>query len=134
MKLESYWNDGVARFAGATEPLTSNVDVAIVGGGFCGLSAALALARRGASVVLLQTPEYRSPAHPEDPAHFARLAARYRVPFLDYNQALRSPFNDDAANFFDWHHLSGVGAKAFSKRLSRDLARLDLPGWRAKAL
>jgi len=54
MKLESYWNDGVARFAGATEPLTSNVDVAIVGGGFCGLSAALALARRGASVVLLE--------------------------------------------------------------------------------
>ena len=54
MKLESYWLD--------TAPATSccddgavqgRVDVAVVGGGFTGLSAALALARRGASVALL---------------------------------------------------------------------------------
>ena len=34
--------------------LPAQVDVAIVGGGFTGLSAALALARRGASVVVLE--------------------------------------------------------------------------------
>ena len=34
--------------------LPVNIDVAIVGGGFCGLSAALALARRGVSVAVLE--------------------------------------------------------------------------------
>ena len=57
MKLDSYWLDTAPAFTGAAEaPLESpaRVDVAIVGGGFTGLSAALALARREASVVLLE--------------------------------------------------------------------------------
>ena len=57
MKLESYWLDSAPRFNGAADaPLDSlgRVDAAIVGGGFTGLSAALALARRGASVVVLE--------------------------------------------------------------------------------
>jgi len=57
VKLESYWLDSAPRFEGAAAvPLDSpgRVDVAIVGGGFTGLSAALALARRGASVVVLE--------------------------------------------------------------------------------
>lgn len=57
MKLESYWNDTAPAYppaqAGPRE-LPASADVAIVGGGFTGLSAALALARRGASVVLLE--------------------------------------------------------------------------------
>lgn len=54
MKLESYWTDSAPAFAGADTPLPTRADVAIVGGGFTGLSAALAFARRGASVVVLE--------------------------------------------------------------------------------
>ena len=52
VKLESYWLDSAPPFkAAADAPLDSlgRVDVAVVGGGFTGLSAALALAKRGAS-------------------------------------------------------------------------------------
>src|SRR5258708_5980663 len=57
VKLESYWLDSAPPFRGAAgAPLDSlgRVDVAIVGGGFTGLSAALALAKRNASVVVLE--------------------------------------------------------------------------------
>ena len=57
MKLDSYWLDTAPPFGAAAEsPLESfgRVDVAIVGGGFTGLSAALALAKRKASVVVLE--------------------------------------------------------------------------------
>lgn len=54
MKLDSYWNDSVPTLALDAHELPPQVDVAIVGGGFTGLSAALALARRGASVVVLE--------------------------------------------------------------------------------
>lgn len=54
MKLDSYWLD-TAPVAplGDDGPVEGRVDVAVVGGGFTGLSAALALARRGAAVALL---------------------------------------------------------------------------------
>ena len=57
MKLESYWLDTAPEFSGAAgSPLESlgRVDVAVVGAGFTGLSAALAIARRKASVVVLE--------------------------------------------------------------------------------
>jgi glycine/D-amino acid oxidase-like deaminating enzyme len=54
MKLESYWTASVPDEAPRTAALPAQCDVAIVGGGFTGLSAALALARRGASVVVLE--------------------------------------------------------------------------------
>src|SRR6266571_2207577 len=55
MKLESYWLDTAPPFtAGAQGQLPARADVVVVGGGFTGLSAALALARAGASVVLLE--------------------------------------------------------------------------------
>ena len=55
MKLDSYWNDSLlALHAAQRQSLPTQVDVAIVGGGFTGLSAALALAQRGASVVVLE--------------------------------------------------------------------------------
>jgi glycine/D-amino acid oxidase-like deaminating enzyme len=55
MKLASYWLETATPFAGAAQgPVEGKVDVAVIGGGFTGLSAALALARRGASVVVLE--------------------------------------------------------------------------------
>jgi glycine/D-amino acid oxidase-like deaminating enzyme len=54
MKLESYWTASAPAFEPRASDVPSQCDVAIVGGGFTGLSAALAFARRGASVVLLE--------------------------------------------------------------------------------
>ncbi len=55
MKLDSYWLDTAPPFSAAVEgPVDGRVDVAIIGGGFTGLSAALALARRGAAVMVLE--------------------------------------------------------------------------------
>ncbi|TAM54467.1 MAG: FAD-binding oxidoreductase [Paraburkholderia sp.] len=54
MKLESYWLDTApAAPLGDEGPVQGRVDVAVIGGGFTGLSAAVALARRGATVALL---------------------------------------------------------------------------------
>ncbi|MCD5970866.1 NAD(P)/FAD-dependent oxidoreductase [Pseudomonas quasicaspiana] len=55
MRSESYWLDTAPAFAGAqTGAVEGQVDVAVVGGGFTGLSAARALAMKGASVVVLE--------------------------------------------------------------------------------
>jgi glycine/D-amino acid oxidase-like deaminating enzyme len=55
IKERNYWLDTVAEpAAGATGTLPDKVDVAIVGGGFCGLSAARVLAQRGVCVALFE--------------------------------------------------------------------------------
>lgn len=55
MKLEPYWLATAPRFTSAAAgPVSGKVDVVIVGGGFTGLSAALALAKAGASVAVLE--------------------------------------------------------------------------------
>lgn len=54
MKLESYWLDTVARFTGTQAgPVEGRADVVVIGAGFTGLSAALALSQRGATVTVL---------------------------------------------------------------------------------
>jgi glycine/D-amino acid oxidase-like deaminating enzyme len=57
MKLDSYWTDSASAFVPQPQELPAQADIAIVGGGFTGLSAALALARRGAQVVVLEAGE-----------------------------------------------------------------------------
>jgi glycine/D-amino acid oxidase-like deaminating enzyme len=55
IKEKNYWLETVAEPArGADGPLPETVDVAIVGAGFCGLSAARTLAMRGVRVVVLE--------------------------------------------------------------------------------
>lgn len=55
MKLESYWLDTSQPFSGGTAgPVQGRCDVAVIGGGLTGCSAALALAKKGARVVLLE--------------------------------------------------------------------------------
>jgi len=55
MRETNYWLETVREPArGAGGVLPEKADVAVVGGGFCGLAAARALARRGAKAVLLE--------------------------------------------------------------------------------
>jgi glycine/D-amino acid oxidase-like deaminating enzyme len=55
MKLESYWLDTAPPFESAAQgDVAGRADAVIIGGGFTGLSAARALARRKASVVVLE--------------------------------------------------------------------------------
>ena len=88
MKLDPYWIDSAPAFAPLGAELPERVDVAIVGGGFTGLSAALALARRGASVVVLEAgPHVAAEASGRNGGHvnnglavdYAPLAARVGV-------------------------------------------------------
>ncbi len=85
MKLQSYWLDTAPRFAsGSDGPLEGQADVAIIGGGFTGLSAALALARRGATVVVLEADRVVAAASGRNGGHcnnglaqdFANMAGR----------------------------------------------------------
>jgi glycine/D-amino acid oxidase-like deaminating enzyme len=50
----NYWLDTVVMPSGSPGPLPNSVDVAIIGAGFTGLSAARALAKRGARVIVLE--------------------------------------------------------------------------------
>jgi glycine/D-amino acid oxidase-like deaminating enzyme len=70
MKLESYWLDTAPPFGGAMEgPLDGRADVAIIGGGFTGLSAALAFAHQGAGPVLLEAGRVASEASGRNGGH-----------------------------------------------------------------
>jgi glycine/D-amino acid oxidase-like deaminating enzyme len=54
-KTEPYWWEAAPPFAADDRPVPERVDVAIVGSGYCGLSAALELARAGTSVAVLES-------------------------------------------------------------------------------
>ncbi|BCX02824.1 MAG: oxidoreductase [Candidatus Roseilinea sp.] len=54
MKERPYWSDTVAPFSPTPHDFPARVDVAIVGSGYTGLSAARELARRGARVAVLE--------------------------------------------------------------------------------
>jgi glycine/D-amino acid oxidase-like deaminating enzyme len=85
MKLDSYWLDTAPRFTQAAHgSLPQRVDVAVVGGGFTGLSAALELARRGVSVIVFEAGRLAGQASGRNGGHcntgvaqdYAALSAR----------------------------------------------------------
>lgn len=70
MKLKSYWLDTAEPFANAFNgPLEGRADVAVIGGGFTGLSAALALARKGARPIVLEAGKVASEASGRNGGH-----------------------------------------------------------------
>lgn len=84
MKLESFWTETAARFEGRSDTLPAKADVVVIGGGFTGLSAARALAKRGAQVVVLEAGAVAAEASGRNGGHvnnglavdYATVAAR----------------------------------------------------------
>ncbi|WP_019997190.1 NAD(P)/FAD-dependent oxidoreductase [Aureimonas ureilytica] len=55
MQFKSYWHDTAPRFAGGSAgPVEGHYDVAVIGAGFTGLSAALHLAKSGVRVIVVE--------------------------------------------------------------------------------
>jgi len=89
VKLASYWHETAPRFTGLDPgELDARADVVVVGGGFTGLSAALALAQGGAKVVLLEAGQVVGEASGRNggqcnngvPHDFGALSARVGLP------------------------------------------------------
>jgi len=64
MKLESSWTASAPALMPVAAKLPARCDVAVVGRGFTGLSAAFALISRGASVLMLEAGERVSAGSP----------------------------------------------------------------------
>ena len=70
MKYASYWRDTAVPFAGdAAGPVEGHFDVAVIGGGFTGLGAALQLAKAGAKVVVLEAEQVGAGASGRNGGH-----------------------------------------------------------------
>lgn len=88
MKPDSFWLDTAPAFTGDSPPSgEGRADVAVVGGGFTGLSAALRLAKKGISVRLLEAGKVAAEASGRNGGHcnnglshdFSGVAARFGV-------------------------------------------------------
>jgi len=102
MKFIPYWLDTAPPFEdGASEPVSGRADAAIIGAGLTGLSAAIALARKGASVVVFEKGQVGCSASgrnggmctPGMVMDFSRAVKRFGVPrakemYLSYNAAI----------------------------------------------
>lgn len=102
MKSVPYWLDTAPPFEdGALEPVSGYADAAVIGAGLTGLSAAIALARKGASVVVFEKGQVGCSASgrnggmctPGMVMDFSRAVERFGVPrakemYLSYNAAI----------------------------------------------
>src|SRR6476619_542720 len=70
MQFKSYWHETAPVFDGGAEgPVEGHYDVAVVGGGFTGLSAARHLAKAGVKVVVLEAGSVGSGASGRNGGH-----------------------------------------------------------------
>ena len=102
MKSVPYWLDTAPPFEdGASEPVSGHADAAVIGAGLTGLSAAIALARKGATVVVFEKGQVGCSASgrnggmctPGMVMDFSRAVERFGVPrakemYLSYNAAI----------------------------------------------
>ena len=90
------------------------------------------LQRDGTNVFLYQLPEYLEsrevPNYQEIDAIYRRVAAKYQIPFLNYNTELRSYVNYDKKYFWNWDHLNEEGSVLFSKIFAADIKNRLLGG------
>ncbi len=77
-KLEPYWWEAAPRPSLAPAALPARADVAVIGSGFSGLSAALTLVRAGRSVVVL---EAGAPGHGASSRNGGMCGGAFKVPF-----------------------------------------------------
>jgi glycine/D-amino acid oxidase-like deaminating enzyme len=100
MEFVPYWHATATPFRGGAQgKVEGEVDVAVIGGGFTGLSAALAVAERGGSVAVLEAGKVVGAASGRNGGHvnngtatdFAALAARLG---LDRARALYHAYDD----------------------------------------
>src|SRR5829696_8869363 len=70
MRFTSYWHDTTPAFTGALAGrVDGSFDVAVIGGGFTGLSAARHLSRSGAKVVVLEAAQVGAGASGRNGGH-----------------------------------------------------------------
>lgn len=102
MKLASYWLDTAPPFShGAATPLEGQYDVAVIGGGLTGASAALALAKKGARVAVLEATTIGNAAS-------GRNGGMCNNGFAQNYAAMSAKFGKDAANVLYKAFDSGV--------------------------
>ncbi len=106
MKLESYWLDTAPPFHdGQQGPVEGSAEVVVIGGGFTGLSAALALAKRGVPVTVLEAGRIAGEAS-------GRNGGQCNTGLAHDYAALAERIGADRAREFYWAYESAVESVA----------------------
>lgn len=80
---------------------------------------------QGTKLIFVMTPEFGVPMeqylNSKTYNIIVESSKKYNIPFLNYNQELRSELNENIDFFADWGHLNDAGSLVFSRMLSEDL-------------
>jgi hypothetical protein len=83
------------------------------------------LKKDSVKVIFVNVPDYipswRTEGIASKQNYLDSLAKSRNIPYLKYNQDLKSEMNYDSTYFNNWIHLNDRGAEKFSKMLSKDL-------------